>query len=310
MNQPSLRARSGPALMIGAAVLWGTVGVAVLHLHDEAGLSAGAIAWLRSLVAAAVLLPAVALGARRRRAPIATALVPSRAAGRLMLAVGAGTAAFQTAYFAAVAMVGVSVSTLISLGLTPLLVAVAETVLLGARHGRRVHAAVAASIAGLVLLVAPGSDGGHHDQWLLGCLLAALSAVGYATVTLMLRARDEDTSGATLTAGTFAVGAVLLAPLAVGAGDPSAWSLATIGLLVYLGLVPSALAYALFFAALRTLPATASAVASLLEPLTAAVLAWLLVGERLGAAGLIGSALVLLAVAAVASEGRAAPATG
>ncbi|MCW3022949.1 MAG: Conserved rane protein of unknown function [Conexibacter sp.] len=296
--------------MIGAAVLWGTVGVVVLHLHDHAGLSAGAIAWLRSLVAAAVLVPAVAVGARRRRAPIATALVPSPAAGRLMLAVGAGTAAFQTAYFAAVAMVGVSVSTLISLGLTPLLVAVAESVLLGARHGRRVHVAVAASIAGLVLLVAPGSDGGHHDHWLLGCLLAALSAAGYATVTLMLRARDEATGGATLTAGTFAVGAVLLAPLALSAGQPGGWSAETIGLLVYLGLVPSALAYALFFAALRTLPATASAVASLLEPLTAAVLAWLLVGERLGAAGLIGSALVLLAVAAVASERRVTPATG
>ncbi|MCW3022992.1 MAG: hypothetical protein JWR30_2314, partial [Conexibacter sp.] len=44
--------------MIGAAVLWGTVGVVVLHLHDHAALSAGAIAWLRSLVAAAVLVPA------------------------------------------------------------------------------------------------------------------------------------------------------------------------------------------------------------------------------------------------------------
>ena len=59
----------------------------------------------------------------------------------------------------------------------------------------------------------------------------------------------------------------------------------SLGLLLYLGLVPSALAYAMFFTALRTLPATASAVAVLLEPVTAALLAWALIGERLGAAG-------------------------
>jgi DME family drug/metabolite transporter len=220
----------------------------------------------------------------------------SRSAVRLVLAVGAGTAAFQTLYFAAVALVGVSVATLISLGLAPLLVAGGETVLLGVRHGRRVHGAVVVSIGGLALLVAPGGSGAD-DHWLLGCALAVLSAAGYAAVTLMLRARDDATAGTVLTAGTFAVGAVLLAPFAF-TGGPAHWSVTTLALLLYLGTVPSALAYAMFFAALRTLPATASAVAVLLEPLTAALLAWLVAGERLGALGLAGAALILVAVAA------------
>jgi DME family drug/metabolite transporter len=180
------------------------------------------------------------------------------------------------------------------------MVAVGETLLLGVRHGARVHLAVAVSMVGLVLLVAPG--GGTGDgRWLAGCTLAALSAAGYAGVTLVLRARAGAVAAAPLSAGPFAVGAVLLAPpaLAGGALDLDAEAVAV---LLYLGLVPSALAYAMFFAALRTLPATASAVAVLIEPVTAALLAWALFGERLGLAGLAGGALVLAAVAVAASE--------
>ena len=46
-----------------------------------------------------------------------------------------------------------------------------------------------------------------------------------------------------------------------------------------------ALAYLLFYAGLRTAPGSSAAIATLLEPLTAAVLAALLLDERLGAAG-------------------------
>ena len=267
MNMMSLRARSGHVLMIGAAVLWGTVGLVVLRLHDHADLSATQIACLRSVVAA--------------------------------LALGAGTAAFQTLYFAAVPMVGVAVATLLGLGLAPLFVAAGETLLLGVRHSRRVGLAVGASVAGLALLVAPGGTAGD-GPWLLGCGLAALSAAGYAAVTLLTRARAGCVDAGTLSAGAFAVGAVLLAPALAGGGLPA--DAQSLGLLLYLGLVPSALAYAMFFTALRTVPATVSAVAVLLEPVTAALLAWVLIGERLGTAGLAGGALVLGAVAVAAMD--------
>lgn len=286
-----LRARRGHALMAGAAVLWGTVGLAVLRLHDHAGLDAAEIACLRSVVAA------LALVAWRRSAVTDRARRPS---WRLVVAVGAGTAAFQTLYFAAVPMAGVAVATLLGLGLAPLFVAAGETLLLGVRHGRRIAAAVAASVAGLVLLVAPGGTTGD-GRWTLGCALAALSAAGYAAVTLVTRARARGVDAAALSGGAFAVGAVLLAPALLG-GDALPADAESLGLLLYLGLVPSALAYAMFFTALRTLPATASAVAVLLEPVTAALLAWALIGERLSAAGLAGGALVLGAVAITAME--------
>lgn len=68
-------------------------------------------------------------------------------------------------------------------------------------------------------------------------------------------------------------------------------------LLVYLGLIPTALAYVLFFGGLRYTTATTASIATLLEPLTSTALAWLLFGERLGPLGLLGAVLLLGAIA-------------
>jgi len=68
-------------------------------------------------------------------------------------------------------------------------------------------------------------------------------------------------------------------------------------LILYLGLVPTALAYALYLRGLRSVPATVSAIITLLEPLGSTVLAVLLLGERLTALGLLGAALLLASMA-------------
>jgi len=74
-------------------------------------------------------------------------------------------------------------------------------------------------------------------------------------------------------------------------------------LLVYLGLVPTAAAYVIFGAGLRRVTATAAGIATLLEPLTAAGLGVLAFGERLGAMGWAGAALLLAALALLACPG-------
>jgi DME family drug/metabolite transporter len=71
----------------------------------------------------------------------------------------------------------------------------------------------------------------------------------------------------------------------------------TIGWLLYLGAVPTALAYPMFFAGLATVPATIASVITLLEPVTAAVIAVGLLGERLTASAVAGAIVLLTAVA-------------
>ena len=71
----------------------------------------------------------------------------------------------------------------------------------------------------------------------------------------------------------------------------------TFGTLAYLGIFTMAVAYGLFYAGLRTTRSGAAVVATLLETVTAAVAAAVVLGERLGPTGIVGSVLILAAVA-------------
>lgn len=66
--------------------------------------------------------------------------------------------------------------------------------------------------------------------------------------------------------------------------------------------MPTALGYILFMVGMRTTAATVASLVTLVEPLTAVVLAWLLFGEHLGPLALVGAALLLGAVLLLARE--------
>jgi DME family drug/metabolite transporter len=293
MSSPlaSPASRRGFLLVVLAALCWGTSGFSGRIVADRTDLGPLDIAWHRMAIGAAVLLIGTALTRRRRTAP-ATPLTRGTAV-RLVL-VGAGLAAYQVAYFAAVATAGVSIATLVALGLAPLLIAVGATVLGHGRPDRATIVALVVALTGLVLLVGVSAGVDTGTTVVLGALLAVGSALGYAVVTL---AGAGVPAGIPVTLAGFAGGALLLTPVAliVGlrfTGDPVAR-----GVLLYLGVVPSALAYALFFAGLRTVPGAVASIVTLLEPLTATALATTFLGERLAPAALAGGVLVLAAVA-------------
>jgi drug/metabolite transporter, DME family len=96
----------------------------------------------------------------------------------------------------------------------------------------------------------------------------------------------------------FTVGGLTLLPLAAAAGDGIGFrpSLAAFGLLIALATGPTAVAYTLYFRGLRVAAASTAALLTLLEPLTAAVLAALILGERLSVTGIAGAAMLAVAV--------------
>ena len=73
--------------------------------------------------------------------------------------------------------------------------------------------------------------------------------------------------------------------------EAAAW-----GLLLYLGVVPTAAAYILYVFGLRGTPVTVSGILTLMEPLTASVLGVVFFGDRLGVTGGVGAILLLGAV--------------
>jgi DME family drug/metabolite transporter len=77
-----------------------------------------------------------------------------------------------------------------------------------------------------------------------------------------------------------------------------------LALALFLGVVPTALAYVLFARGLRGIDASEAATLTLAEPVTAAVLGVAILGERVGAVGAAGAALVLAGLLALAVRPR------
>ena len=90
--------------------------------------------------------------------------------------------------------------------------------------------------------------------------------------------------------------ALALVAAVLGGGLRFQPGLVSIGLLAALGIGPTAVAYTLYFRGLRKAPASTAALLSLIEPLTAAVLAALVLGDRLSATGIAGAVMLLAAV--------------
>ena len=104
----------GLLLVCLAGLLWGTIGPAVDVVHDRSPLSPLTIGAYRSVSAIGALLVAVLVTRRWGRC---VALV--RRHGARALLVGLLTASFQLLFFVAVVQVGVSITTVVALGLPP-----------------------------------------------------------------------------------------------------------------------------------------------------------------------------------------------
>src|ERR687893_501710 len=290
MSTPSAAAR-GFSLVVLAALCWGTSGVSGRIVADRTDLGPLDIAWHRMAIGAVVLLAGHLL--TRRRRPASPVPLTRPFAVRLGL-VAAGLAVYQLAFFAAVEQAGVSVSTLVALGLAPLLIALGAVALGHGRPDRATLVALMVALAGLVLLVGLTAGASAGTAVLLGALLACGSALGYAVVTLV---GSGVPAGVPVTLAGFVGGALLLTPVALAAGLRLTTEPVALATLLYLGAVPSALAYALFFRGLQTVSGAVAGIVTLLEPVTATVLATAFLGERLPLGALAGGLLVLAAVA-------------
>ena len=189
---------------------------------------------------------------------------------------------------------------MVSVGPGPVLSRLGARLFMNERLGLAGAGTVAMALVGLVLLVAGGSTTTASAP-LLGLACALLSALGYAGVTLLSRhlGRGGDGGDPQRNAlGGFAVGMVFLFPLAAVEGLlPTSGELGQqLALLAYLGAVPTALAYSLFFAGLSVIRATTASVIALVEPVTAAIVAVVLLDERLTVLATVGSIVLLGAV--------------
>jgi drug/metabolite transporter (DMT)-like permease len=286
---------AGAALIVASAIAFALDGP-VAQVAYRRGLDPAAFGFWRALAGAVVL--GGCLAARRRPGGLVGIWQMRRpAAIRLALAAGAGLG-LNLALFEAYTRLPVAVA-VATFGGYPLLVAAWEAASRRSAGGvARVGLAVVA-IAGLMLLIRPDRSVSAPAA---GVLLALLAAALHA-VYILLGRRGWDRVGDG--AATF----VIVATSALGLGALAAARPATIlapasdlpltGLLLLDGALAGAVAPLFFLAGLRRIGATRTAVLSLCEPLTAALLAAVMFGQLLSPGQLAGGALLLAAGIAI-----------
>ncbi len=104
--------------------------------------------------------------------------------------------------------------------------------------------------------------------------------------------------------GVFGLAAVPLVVLALAVGGDHLAEARNWPVFLYLALVPTVLGHAAYAAGLRSVSASVGTLVSLLEPVVAAVLAVVVVGEHLGALGWVGVVLVVAGLAVLGVPGR------
>ena len=292
----------GLLLVSAAGVVWGTIGPAVQLAHEASGLSPWVISAYRAIAAVLVLLAA---SLATRRLPTCLALV--RRHWRRVTITGLATATFMLLFFVAVVAAGVSVATVIALGLAPVLLLVVGSVERRRAPAPAQVATVTTALVGLGLVSIAGGSGDTAPNAALGILAALGSGTAYAVSTHVGAPLSREHDALAVTTATMSVAACVLIPggLVVAhfrgepmtTTDPGSWLLLT-----YLGVVTMAFAYVLLYAGLRSTTSGSAVVATLLEPVTAVLIAVLLLDERPTAAVVVGTLLILAAIATLGRQ--------
>jgi drug/metabolite transporter (DMT)-like permease len=265
-------------LLATVAASWGFVSViaAAVDLRPEV-----LVFWRCLLAAASLPLLLVVL---RRLASFRL----DRHRVRILL-LGVLLAAHWFLFFAAIKRSSVAVA-ILTVYTAPIFVAFLAPRLLRERRSRVGLAALAISVPGLVLIALAGEGGVRPDAVAIAFGLGA--AVTYALLIVGVKSVTRDVSPFVLAFWQYVIVAAALAPFLAAADSTVPSGDEWLSVLV-LGLVLTGGMGALYVWNLRHVTAQAAGLLAYLEPVSASVLAWAILGQALGWQVALGGAAVL-----------------
>jgi len=292
---------SPAVLVLLAAVLFGTTGTASALGPDE--LSPVAAGAGRVVLGGALLVAIAALGPGTRPRGWSAATAAAAVTG------GAGVVGYQVCFFAAVESAGVGVGTIVTIGSAPAFTGLVGWLVGQGRPGGAWLAATTLAAAGCVLLVGAGGSGGPGGPGeaaaLNGVLLALAAGASYAVYTLASkRLLDDGHPPVAVMAVVFGLGGLALLPVLATAELATLANPDALAVIVYLAVVPTAVAYLLFAAGLTRLSAATVATLTLAEPVVAAILGAVVLHEDVTGPRVAGATLVVAGLAVLARETR------
>lgn len=294
-----LASRAGAsALLVLVMVVWGaSVPVSKAAVAEVPPLL---LAWLRFALAALLLWPAY----RARRRAGAPAVARGTALGLGLT----GIALYYLGYNVGLLYTSATHAALIQ-SATPAVTLVLAAAWLRERFTLAAVAGFALSIAGVLMIVSGRTAGAHAPDPLLGNALIVGAVFAWAVYTILAK-RAAHLDPLVVTVATSVAGVVLLTPailIEYALGARAAVTATGAAAVLYLGVIASALGYALYGAALRTLGAAQASAYINLLPVVAVASAYVMLGEKIDLRTLLGGLAVLagVALATLAAPARA-----
>jgi DME family drug/metabolite transporter len=275
------------------SILWGTTGTAATFAPESGPLAIGAAALgIGGILQALIAIPALRAGRTQLRANL-----PLIALGALAVAI------YPLAFYSSMHLAGVALGSVVSLASAPLASGVLERFVQGVPLSRWWMLAAGLGIAGSALLCLSkmAHDPADAGATMSGIGLGLVAGATYATYSWCAqRLMSQGISRAASMGAVFGTGGALLMPVLFLTGAPLLTSPQSFAVASYMALVPMFLGYLLFGYGLARLSASTATTITLSEPAIAAVLAVVIVGERLSGMGWTGLGIIAIALAVLA----------
>lgn len=271
--------------VLGSAALWGTTGTAATFAPEVGPLAMGAAALgIGGLLQALIALPALYRARAALRANIGTIITGA-----------IGVFIYPLAFYSSMHLAGVAIGTVVSLGSAPIASGLLERIIEKQKLSRWWMLAATLGITGSTLLCLAKMHNAPSETWptIFGIGLGLIAGFTYALYSFsahnLIGRTDRGTIGRAAGMGAiFGLGGLALMPVLLATGAPLLTNSRTLTVGVYMALVPMFIGYLLFGYGLTRVTASAATTLTLAEPAIAAILAVLIVGERLAPIGWIG----------------------
>ncbi|UOQ83729.1 EamA family transporter [Gracilibacillus salinarum] len=279
-----------PLFILLAAILWGTTGTMQALAPDAA--HPVAIGATRLAVGGFFLLCMVLVfgNLNLKNWPLKATLGAS-----LCMAL------YQPLFFSAVSITGVAIGTVVAIGSAPILSGLIEWLFFKNRPAKVWWYSTILSIAGCLMLFS-NKESVYVDP--VGILMALGAGLSFAGYTMISRDLVKSHSSLSVVAIVFTLSAIYLSPflwiydmswIASGRG---------IGVSLQLGIMATGIAYFLFSRGLTQVSSSTAVTLSLAEPLTAALLGVVIIGEHLSAISWIGIAFLILGIGILVTSSK------
>ena len=269
---------------LSAMLIFGTIAIFVRNIE----LTSKEIAVLRGVIGSIFLLGVMLFSKEKTSFSAIKKNLP------ILVLSGLGVGANWIFLFEAYKYTTVSIATL-SYYCAPIFVTIMAPIILKEKISLIKFLCVCTAMIGMLCIVGTNKESiGEGYKHFLGIIYGLTAAVGYASVILMNKF-IKGLKGVETTVTQLVFASILLLPyvMITSGFDFSKMTGISWGYMIFLGVVHTGFAYALYFSSLKELKGQTIAVLSYIDPITAVLISALFLGEQLTMFQIIGGVLIL-----------------